>query len=333
MPKNANQKLKLYHLFDILSKKTDAEHPMDAGALIAALAERGIEAERKSVYSDIEVLNEVGRTVRHTGGSNGGYYYDGAVFEGAELALLADAVQSSRFITKTKSSELIKKLQTLTNEYEARSISLGVHVSGRIKSMNESIYAEVDVLRQAIDTDMKVSFAYYDWNVNKEKVLRHGGARYTVSPMMLLWQDNYYYLVAQDAGDGVVKHFRLDKITSIKLTDKRRELPDELRRTEPGSYVNPMFGMFGGETEKIVLRCSERLAGVIIDRFGTEAPFMKRVKGTFDVPVTVVASNQFFSWVAGFAGEISILSPEKLKNEYEAFLENNLKRLKEERKG
>ena len=140
MARSQNQKLKILYLMDYLLRESDENHPIPVRRMIAYLESRGIAAERKSIYSDMEALANFGLDVIKADGRYGGYYLGSRQFELAELKLLVDAVQSSKFITKKKSSDLIKKLEKLTSEHEAKSLQRQVYVQNRIKSDNESVY-------------------------------------------------------------------------------------------------------------------------------------------------------------------------------------------------
>lgn len=315
MPKRENQKAKLLYLRKIFLERTDEAHPLSVAELIGALGEYGVSAERKSIYSDIAELCAFGMDIVRTPERAGGYYLASREFETAELKLLVDAVQSSRFITKKKTEELIRKLEGLAGRRDKAELERQVFVSNRIKTMNESIFYAVDALHEAIGADRCVSFRYYDWNAKKEKVARHGGREYLVSPLALIWDDENYYLAAVDRQDGVLKNYRVDRMAKLRVRQERRERKELSRSFDPALYSKRMFGMYGGEVVTVLLRCEERMANVIIDRFGTEPPFLSRKAGYFDVPVSVAVSPLFLSWIINFGGAIEILSPAWVREE------------------
>ncbi|MBQ7171399.1 MAG: WYL domain-containing protein [Clostridia bacterium] len=309
MAKRERQKAKLLYLQKIFLERTDEEHPLSTAALIAALEEYGVSAERKSIYSDVAELCAFGMDIVRTPERAGGYYLASREFETAELKLLVDAVQSSRFITKKKTEGLIRKLEGLAGRRDKSKLERQVFVSNRIKTMNESVFYAVDALHEAISEDRCVSFLYYDWNEKKEKVARHGGREYLVSPLSLIWDDENYYLAAVDRRDGILKNYRVDRMARLRVRPERREKKELSKSFDPALYSKRMFGMYGGEVETVLLRCENRMANVIIDRFGTEPPFLCRKEGTFDVPVSVAVSPLFLAWIINFGGAIEILSP------------------------
>lgn len=318
MPKESAHKLKLLYLADIFLEYSDEQHPLTISDLIAHLSAYGIPAERKSLYHDIEALREYGLDLLAVKSKSYGYYAASRDFELAELKLLVDAVQSSRFITRKKSEELIEKIEKLASRYQATQLERQVFVANRIKTMNESIYYTVDYIHTAISKDVKIGFRYFDWTPEKKRILRHDGGDYIVSPWALTWDDENYYLVAHDHFSGMIKHYRVDKITNIRILDEPREGADLFSEFDMAIYSKSVFGMFGGKAEYVSLLCDGSLAGVMIDRFGQEVTFLKRENQRFEINVSVVLSPQFYSWVFGFGGRVEILAPQKARD---AFLE------------
>ena len=321
MPKSAAHKLKLLYLMKIFFEYTDEEHPLTASELISHLKLYGISAERKSIYSDIDMLIEYGLDIIAVKSKSYGYYIASREFELPELKLLVDSVQSSKFITKKKSSELIKKIERLTSKYQATKLERQVFVANRIKTMNESIYYTVDYIHTAISENAKISFKYFEWTAEKKKVLKHGGKEYITSPWALTWDDENYYLVAYDSESDAIRHYRVDKITDIKILNEKREGEVCFAEFDMAVYSKSVFGMFGGKAEYVTLLCDSSLAGIIIDRFGEEVTFLKRGENKFEITVNVVLSPLFYSWVFGFAGRMTIESPEKAKSEFKRQLQ------------
>ena len=311
MARGSNQKLKLYFLSKILREKTDEQHGLTMPQIIEELEKYDISAERKSVYSDFKVLEDLlGWEILCTQDGRQHYYHlIGRRFELAELKLLVDAIQSSKFITLKKSKELIGKLEYFASVYEARELQRQVFVQNRIKTMNESIYYSVDAINSAIDKNHKVSFQYFNWNIKKEMELRHDGAFYTVSPWALTWDDENYYLIAYDSEADKIKHYRVDKMLHISETEEKREGRKLFKSFDLASYAKKSFGMFSGEEELVKLLIDNEMAGVIIDRFGMDVTFLPKNKTTSYVHVSVAVSDAFFGWVFGLGGGVKIVGP------------------------
>lgn len=312
MAKSSNQKLKLIYLARILQEKTDEEHGLTMQQLIDELARYDVKAERKSIYDDIEALSYIGMDVlKETSGGKTEYKLVSRTFELAELKLLVDAVQSSKFITRKKSESLIRKIEELASTYQARKLARNVHVANRIKTMNESIYYTVDDIHSAIYQGKKITFQYFKWNEKGEKALRRDGKVYKVSPWALTWDDENYYLVAFDSEAGMIKHYRVDKMVKLKVCDEKREGEDHFKNFDMALYSRKTFGMYSGSDEQVTLRCMNPMADPIIDRFGQDV-LMRPVAGedAFDVTVKVSVSPVFLTWVMNFGGDIRIIGPQ-----------------------
>lgn len=315
MAKSSNQKLKLLYLLRYLMQHSDESHPVSMAQIIEELARNGISAERKSVYDDVEALRLFGVDIVQLKGKNGGYYIGERDFELPELKLLVDSVQSSKFITQDKTHKLIKKIESLASLYDGQLLQRQVFVTNRVKSMNESIYYAVDVISDAITQNRKIRYQYFEYTVDKEKKLRHDGAFYEVSPFALIWDDENYYMLAWDSAAEIMKHYRVDKMQKVTLTDGEREGLAEFEKTDMSAYTKTVFGMFGGDEQKVKLRFTNHLVGAVLDRFGRDTIIIKNGDEHFTVTVNVVVSPQFFGWVFGFGKEVEIISPEDVRLE------------------
>ena len=313
MAKGNNQKLKIIYLMKILLEKTDEEHSITMPEIIAELESYGISAERKSIYSDIENLRVFGMDIIGEQRDRTFYYHVGnRQFELAELKLLVDSVQSAKFITVKKSNELIKKIEGFASKYEASQLQRQVYVSGRIKAMNESIYYNVDKIHTAIGANSKITFQYFQWDVNKKMVLRRNGALYEVSPWALSWDDENYYLIAFDSKEDKIKHFRVDKMLHIEVKNERREGKGRFQKFDMAAYAKKTFGMFGGEEQTVKLLCDNAFAGVMIDRFGKDIFMVPVDDSHFTVSVNVAVSRQFLAWVFALGEGVKIVEPQSV---------------------
>lgn len=325
MAKSAGQKLKLLYIIKLLTENTDENHPASTTDIIAYLDANGIHSERKSIYDDIEKLCDFGYDIVQVRSRlGGGYYMASREFELAELKLLVDAVQSSRFITSRKSRSLIKKLELLAGKQDAGKLQRQVYVAGRIKTENESIYYNIDNIHRAIQENRQISFQYLDWNLNKELVPRVGGKR-KVSPWALIWREENYYLAAYDSVDGIMKHYRVDKMGHVDVLKDEREGLEQFEMVDPAVYTNLTFGMFSGDEETVTLQFPNRLIGVVLDRFGREADIRPMTDRVFRIRVRVAVSGQFFGWLAGIGREAVIVSPAAVKEQYQGWLTDIVK--------
>lgn len=324
MPKGTNSKLKLYRLAQIMLEKTDEDHYIKMPEIMEALKAYDITADRKTIYTDLKDLEALGIEVDgEPVGNRYHYHVVSRPFELPELKLLVDAIQSSKFITERKTNALIKKLETLVSKYDAAKLQRQVYVSGRIKTMNESIYYTVDAIHNAISENKKIKFQYFQWNVKKEMELRHGGAFYHISPWGLSWDDENYYLVGYDSEAQLIKHYRVDKMLHIQMTDESREGKEYFKKLDMADYSKKSFGMFAGKEQSVKLLVENNLAGVIIDRFGKDIMLIPADADHFTVNVKVHVSRQFLGWIISLGEGVKIVGP----NEVVEQVKEEIKRL------
>lgn len=311
MERGKNQRLKLFYLYDILMSKTDEEHAITMPQIINELEARDVSAERKAVYSDLQALEDYGvDIIKYQEGRNFYYKVVSRTFELPELKLLVDSVQCAKFITAKKSNELIAKLEGLASVHDAKYLQRQVLVSQRNKTDNEKIYYNVDRIHNAINSNSVITFKYFQWNTKKEMALKHDGALYEVSPWALLWDDENYYLIGYDNITKLIKHYRVDKMLDITVTDTKRLGKDQFEKIDIANYTKSVFGMFGGEECNVRLQCDNSIVGVMIDRFGRDLMIIPKKDDTFVINVNVVPSEQFFGWIMSLGGKVKILGPD-----------------------
>lgn len=305
----SNQKLKIMYLMKILMECTDETHDITLAEIVEKLKSYGVTAERKSLYSDIENLRLYGMDILGTQYDRTFHYQVvNRQFELAELKLLVDAVQASKFITEKKSKDLIEKIEGYASKYEAEKLHRQVSVAGRAKTMNERIYYSVDSIHEAISENKQITFQYFSWNLNKKMELKHDGAYYVVSPWALCWDDEKYYLIGYDQKDEKIKHFRVVKMVNTSVTHHKRSGRAAFRDVNMTEYKNRLFGMFEGENVSVTLLCENSFINVLLDRFGLDIPIIKKDENHFQTTVKVSASKLFFGW-AMLPG-VKIIGPE-----------------------
>ena len=313
MARSERNKLKLLYLKQLLEEQSDENHPLTAQNILDYLSEHGIQAERKAIYHDIACLQEFGMDILHESGKVRGYYLASREFELPELKLLVDAVQSSRFLTSKKSWELIEKLGRLASSHQAGSLKRQVVVSGRVKTMVESIYYLVDQLQEAILQNSRITFRYFEWGMDGKRHFRPGV--YEASPYALVWDNENYYLVAHTARHGIT-HYRVDKMAEIQATGQPRRIVPAAKKLSAASYGRNIFGMYQGEPAQVRMRFHRRLVGVVLDRFGPDTMLIPDGPDHFTFTMEIAVSPTFFGWMAGFGADARILSPEWVVNEY-----------------
>lgn len=324
MPKGTKQKFKLIYIIKYLLENTDENHKVTMVDILKYLENQDVTAERKGIYNDIETIRELGiDVIGEKIGKNFYYYVLDRNFEVAELKLLVDAIQSSKFITEKKSAELIKKLGSLVSVHEAKQLQRQVYVAGRAKTLNESIFYNVDAIHNAIGENKKIEFQYFRWNIKKEMELRRNGDFYKVSPWALLWEDENYYMIGFDSSCNEIRHYRVDKMLKISSTDFDREGKEYFEKFNLAEYSKKNFGMFSGEEETVKLQVHNDLIGVILDRFGKETIVIPADAEHFRINIKVAVSSQFFGWIFGLGGKVKILGPDEVVNKMKEELKKN----------
>ena len=310
--RSEKQKQKLLYMAQLLYERTDEDHPVTTQEVIDYLEANGIRSERKTVYTDMEELEDFGLDIIRVRERPGGYYLASRKFELAELKLLVDAVQASKFITTKKSRELIAKLETLCGREQAKQLHRQVVVTNRSKAVNENIYYNVDMIYNAIAENVKIRFQYFEWTVNKEMKLRRDGSYYEVSPWLLSWDDENYYLIAYDDRSRDIRHYRVDKMAGIIMLDKQGAEKERIGLQDVALYSQKMFGMYGGQEVRVKLKIRQRLIGVMLDKFGVGISISKCDDEHVYVKVNAAVSPPFIGWLLGFGGQIAVIEPPEL---------------------
>jgi len=316
MAKNPKQKQKLLYIMKFFTEKTDDDYGVTVSDIIEYLDGCGIAAERKSIYSDIECLRDFGfDIVKSKFGKITLFSLVSREFTTEEIKLLIDAVQCSKFITLKKSRELIRKIERLTSENQAKELHRQVIVANRVKNSNEEIYRNIDSINRAINKKRKISFYYTNWTVSRTgarklvKIRRHDGMRYLLSPKALTWDDENYYLIAYDKDADMLKHFRVDKMEDISVEEERADSSKAVDKFDLAVYTKQVFGMYGGDTVNVRLRFDDGLIGVVVDRFSDKVFIQPHPDGTFTMSAEVMLSPQFYGWLFSFGDRVRVVSP------------------------
>ncbi len=308
----ANKKLKLLYLARYLQEETDERHPRTVQDMIAYLERCGISAERKSIYDDLELLTLYGMDVQSIRGKTYGYFLGDRDFQLPELKLLIDVVQASPFLTQGKSMELIAKLEKLTSRPNARQLRRQVYVMDRVRTHNEKLYYAIDGLHTAINDDRKVTFRYFDWTPEGGKAYRRGGTLYEADPVALC-VDRHYYMVAYDPAISDYRHYRVDRMESLTVTDTPRDpLPENF---DLGKYVRTIFDMYSGRTETVQLCFDRQLINVVMDRFGADA-HIHADGDRIAVTAPVEVGPTFYGWLAQFDTQAELVSPAPIRQAF-----------------
>ena len=309
-------KLRPFYVAKMLYEQTDEEHYLTIAQIIDQLNNQyGISTSRGTVGDDIKVLQEFGLEIEVEQSTQNRYYLIGRRFDLPELKALIDAVESAKFIPTDKSSALVSKLSLLASPFVAPNLVRNVDVENRIKADNEKVYYIMEALNDAINDKKKVSFQYYTYNRNKERVAKHDGEVYVFSPYKMIWNGDYYYVVGYSEKHGSIGSFRVDRIVTTPqiLLAEQHTPPKEF---DLNVYLNSMFRMYNGERKQVELICDNDLMDAIIDKFGKDVDVSVYDDDSFIATVTTSVGNVFYSWIFGFGGRVYINSPEDVKSEY-----------------
>lgn len=317
MTKGPNQKLKMLYLKDIFEKETDDDHSLSLAEITEKLNERGVNADRKTLYADFNELQRYGLDIIQSSNGRGCVYHLGErEFELPELKLLVDSVQAARFISEKKSGDLIKKLMALTSKGQLEGLKRQVVLAGRVKTENPSVLANVDRLHQAINQKIQVRFHYMKWDIHKNLVPRNQGNWFQVSPGLMILSDENYYLAAYYAQAEEIRHYRVDKIKELKLLPNEK-LPEKavkaFKDLDVAQYADTHFGMFNGERTPVEFKISNSKVGIFIDRFGKDIMLIPTGPDTVTTTISVDVSDQFLGWIMALGPDVEIMNPPSLR--------------------
>ena len=325
MEKTYNQKLKLLYLVEIFEKYTDEDNSLTVKKIISLLQDKEISVERKTLYKDIELLENYGYdiVVKKEGKENS-YFLATRNFELAEVKMLIDVIQASKFLTVKKAHHLIGKLKTLVSKNEANKIQRQIYSYEANKYINETIYTNIDAIHNAIANNKIITYNYWQWDSDKKMKNRHNNKLYTASPFALVWNDENYYLVAYDNESEKIKNYRVDKMRNVQITNIDRKGHEQFKEENIASYSKKIFSMYGGKLEKVTLQFTENMIGVIVDRFGAEVKIHKLANNMYEVNVEVMCSDHFLGWILSLGGGVKIINPENVKEQMRNLLKKSL---------
>ena len=315
-------KVRMLTLLEILHEKTDEEHIMNSQSLLSELTKRGITSDRRSVYRDIEALQEFGYDVV-TGPK--GFFLRDRKFTLAELMLLISAVQAAPFVTESKTNALIDKLMGFLSVYQQEGLRNASNISG-VKFGNEEVYRTIEMINYGIASKKRISFLYYKRSIMRRDVVQRRGKRYVVSPYAMVWVQDRYYLISNMNGKEGLTHFRLDRIRDVRIEEAAvrpvSEVSEYKDRFDAVDYASKCLNMFGGEIHKIRLRCRMELLNELFDRFGEEIPVKKDGEEHFIALVEAALSEGFINWVCQYGDMAEVIEPRELRDKVKARLES-----------
>lgn len=320
-------RIRLLYVMKILLDKTDESHYLNQAQIVEELRryeddlvgyKLAVE-DRRNIYNDIDALIKFGIDIVKAP-SNRGWYVNSREFESSEIKLLIDAVRGAKFIPARKTAKLIKKLEKLTNKWAAQELHKNTISVDEKNDNNIMLFYSIDAIQEAMNENNQITFQYIEWTEKKEERFRKNGAFYEVSPWSLIWNNEFYYLLAHDVESGGIKHYRVDRIRNIDILENKKREGQEVYKKYYPAFTMKTFGMYGGEDVLVGLRCRNDMAGIVIDRFGNDSIFVPDGENHFIVNVKITLSPQFFGWITAVGDAIEIQRPEKIKKEYLEYL-------------
>ncbi len=317
MAKENSQKIKLLKLMELLRQETDEQHPMAATVVCQRLNDMEVACDRRTLTRDIQALNDYGYEVMTTMISHEkAYYVEDRSFSVPELKILIDAVQAASFVTDKKTAELIRKIANLGGSHNSEILQSNMVCFNTRKHHNESIYYNVDYLEDAIEQKKKVIFYYFDLNENGEKVYRNGHHHYVVEPIALVFNEDNYYMVCYSSRHDSTANYRVDRMDAVEVIDEDICEKAIALRSSVDCFTEQAFKMYGGQLEDITIQFSDKLIGVVYDKFGEEIKMVRINENSCVASVKVQISPTFWGWLFQFGKQMTVLSPEGVINEY-----------------
>ena len=311
------QKLKLLYLIEILKSETDEDHPLSATEICDRLNAKGITAERKAIYDDVQKLIDFGYDIIKTRIPKSGFFLASREFEIPEIYLLTDAVRTAKFISPKKTRELVSKLDGMLSHYQAKKREKGIYVDNSGKCANEEIYYTIDAIGNAIQNRKKISLNYGTRSLNANREIVTEYKKRIVSPYAMTWQDDHYYLICNYEKYENLMHLRIDRMKAVNVLEENirpfTQVSEYVDCFDVADYTQKLFGMYVGDQADVVLKCSKKVIEQIADRFSKDI-FIRNVTDThFTITVKAAVSDALVTWIMNYGDNIEVLSPDNLK--------------------
>lgn len=352
--KRPNHKLKPYAVLQFLLKESDENNPQTSQDIIKFLNEKGILAERRSIYKDIEEINKVHLMLEEDcdiedaedmlfddeednlklivyDKHKKGFYVNQRHYDVEDIRLLAECVYSAKFVSEGQAKRMVDVICDLVSKHQAEIIKHNAFLTDRVKTNNKSVLSNISTINEAMSrklygvphTPEKITFKYLRYSIQdlKQQVERRHGEKYKVSPLRLLINDGNYYLLAFDDKAQAMRTYRVDRMKDVSLTGESRDGEELFNEMDLKSYTQKVFSMFGGKEKMIRLRFINPLLDTAVDRFGTDAIYMKVDDKHFEVHAKVAISDQFFGWLLGFGKRVKLIAPDDTVEQFKSYLD------------
>lgn len=314
-------KLKLVKIWEILSQETDEEHPMGTTELLRKLNDLGIVCDRRTLYADIDALNECGYEILCRRSTSNMYYVMDRSFSIGEIRIMMDAVQAAGFITEKQTDMFVDKLAALAGSRKGEALKDNIVAFNDTKTDNPSIYYNVETITEAIQNNKKVKFTYFDFDSHHKRVYRKEGKFYYINPYALVMDNDNYYFLGYDMFHSNMMHYRVDRMDAVQVSRHNKEDLKEFARFDIKKHKKQLFGMFGGDGQKVRFRIDKSLLDVAFDVFGVDTQFIVLDDTMYEFKAEVQLSPQFYGWCCSFGDKLKVIAPSMVVNALKDYIE------------
>lgn len=318
----AEKKYSALALLDILITYTDEDHILTAKEIQKHLIEKyDLDLERRTIYSNIEILEQNGYVISKYEDNGKGYYLEERQFEKSEILLLCNAIHSSHFISTKQSNTLIKKLLETLSQYQQKEFKDSVYMPNQQKTPNLELMYTIGTVSEAIRDKKALQFIYLKYDKNKQLVPRREEP-YIVEPRYIVYSDTRPYMIVTSKNHPGFIHYRLDRMKqALILEEPVVPLPKNVDAYE---YAKNKLFMYGGDMQSITFRCKERIMDQILDLFGQEIMVLPGKDDTFSITVSTSEAGAKIL-AQQYLDAIEIIYPKSLRKEFLTELEQKVK--------
>lgn len=319
----AEKKHSTLALLEILKKYSDEEHILTLRQLLDHLKnEYNIDLERRTIYSNIDILEDFGYEISDFEDNGKGYYLVSREFDKAEILMLANAVHASHFISSSNSDALIKKLLGTQSRYTRAEFHDKVYMPNPLKSPNRQLMYTISIVSEAIRDSRQLQFVYLRYDSRKKLVPRRKDP-YVVEPRYIVYSDSRPYMIVTSENHPGFIHYRLDRMKDATILDKKSRTLS--KQSDPYEYAKNKLFMYSGDMEAVTFNCRNAIMDHMIDLFGPDLKVIDNNDGSFTIRVRVPVQGALYL-AEQFMENITIVEPEALKESFIEHLKETEKR-------
>lgn len=316
-------------ILQVLQKHSDSKHPLTQQKIINYLDADfdGEFCDRRSVGKNIHSLQAAGVNIK----SNKRGSYLVRDFSESELRMMIDSVLFSKNIPTEKVQALIDKLKNLASEHFSAKVKHIVNLPRLQHSDNAQVMTSLDILNDAVHYNKKISFVYNRYGKDL-KLHPRRTTPYKVSPYQMVAANGHYYLVANTDGYDNISHYRIDRMTDVKmLNESARDSRDQSNKIEgcvgglnlPEHMAESIY-MFGGKSIWVKFWTKDFMIDTLVDWFGKKFKILQEDNGRFLIEVKVNAMSIKY-WLMQYGENIEVIMPTSLREEVRRMAENIMK--------